>query len=215
MFQVAPHWWCGIFSPQGEQLLTQHVAQSGLCPVEVALSQYYVYTSIHQNYPLNLALFSTILEKLEKHLQKGIITEEGVRLFWDSTIKLLPSCFSIIRKIRKKNTNEKTVLKQVREVLKILNYVDALKPPTNMDLFPSTLYPWATYNRDEPNCDIPAMLHDAVAKGASDWLNHILENNTKVDESGTARSQNLIQIIQLIRSDLQKAIEFYDKLFQE
>lgn len=183
--------------------------------MEVALSQYCVYTSVHQNHPLNLALFSTTLEKLEKHLQKGVITEEGVKLFWDSTRKLLPSCFSIIRKIRKRNTNEKTVLKQVREVLKILNYVSVLQPPTDMDLFPSTLYPWATYSRNDPNCDIPAMLLDAVAKGASDWLTHLLENNTKVDESGTARSQNLIQIIQLIRSDLQKAIEFYDKLFQE
>lgn len=212
---MAPNWWCGIFSPQGEQLLTQHVAQSGLCPVEVALSQYCVYSSIHQNHALNLALFTKLLEKLVKPLQKGVIPEEDVKLFWDATKKLLPSCFSIIRKIRRKKTNEKTVLKQVKEVVKILSYLSELGVPANLDLFPSTLYPWATYNSDEPNCDISAMMNDAVTKGASDWLNHILENNTKFDESGVAKLRNLIQIIQLIRSDLQKAIEFYDKLFQE
>lgn len=183
--------------------------------MEVALSQYCVYASIHQNHALNLALFTKLLEKLVKPLQKGIILEEGIKLFWDATKKLLPSCFSIIRKIRKKNTSEKTVLKQVKEVVTILSYLSELDIPAHVDLFPSALYPWATYTRDEPNCDISAILNDAVAKGANDWLNHILENNTKFDESGVARLRNLIQIIQLIRSDLQKAIEFYDKLFQE
>lgn len=191
------------------------MAQSGLCPVEVALSQYCVYASIHQNHALNLALFTKLLEKLVKPLQKGVILEEGIKLFWDATKKLLPSCFSIIRKIRKKNTSEKTVLKHVKEVVKILSYLSELELPANMDLFPLTLYPWSTHNKEEPNCDISAILSDAVAKGANDWLNHILENNTKFDESGVARLRSLIQIIQLIRSDLQKAIEFYDKLFQE
>lgn len=160
-------------------------------------------------------MFSTLLEKLIKPLQKGVIVEDNVKLFWDATKKLLPSCFSIIRKIRKKNTKEKTVLKQVREVLKILNYLSTLEPPANLDLFSSVLYPWVTYSGDEPNRDILRTLNDAVSQGASDWLNHILENNSKQDESGIAKLQNLIQIIQLIRSDLQKAIEFYDKLFQE
>ncbi|KRT83052.1 C2 domain containing protein, partial [Oryctes borbonicus] len=37
--KVAPHWWCGIFSPQAESLITQHTAQSGLCPIDTALAQ--------------------------------------------------------------------------------------------------------------------------------------------------------------------------------
>lgn len=183
--------------------------------MEATVSQYCVYACIHQNHALNLALFATILEKLLKSLQKGAISEEDVKLFWDASKKLLPSCFSIIRKIRKKSTNEKTVLKQVREVLKILNCLSTLEPPAGFDLFPATLFSWVTYNGDGPNCDISTTLRDAVTQGASDWLNHILENNTKSDDSGIARLQNLIQIIQLIRTDLQKAIEFYDKLFQE
>lgn len=159
-------------------------------------------------------MFATLLDKLLKPLQKGTISEESVKLFWDATKKLLPSCYSIIKKIRKKDMKEKIVFKQVKEVLKILNHLSSLEPPANLDLFPSELYPWITSNR-EPNCDIFGMLNDAVTKGAKDWLNYTLENNKSADNSGLARLHNLLQIIQLVRSDLQKAIEFYDKLFHE
>ncbi|KAJ8919012.1 hypothetical protein NQ315_016917 [Exocentrus adspersus] len=138
-----------------------------------------------------------------------------MKLFWDATKKLLPSCFSVIRKIRKKHTNEKMTMKQVTDVLKILKYINSLEPLPNTDLFPTSLYPWVTFQGDEPNCRVLETLNDAVSQGASDWLNHILENNKRPDETELARLQNLIQIIQLVRSDLQKAIEFYDKLFQE
>ncbi|VEN33614.1 unnamed protein product [Callosobruchus maculatus] len=176
---VAVNWWCGTFTPQGEQLLTQHIAQSGLTPTEVALCQYYVYSSIHQSHALNLALFSNLLDKLVKPLQVGGVSEEDTKLFWDATKKLLPSCFSIIRRIRKKSLTEKAMVKQ-----------------------------------DERT--VPTVLNDAVAQGANDWLNHILENNNnKPDSSNVGKLQNMIQIIQLVRSDLQKAIEFYDKFFQE
>lgn len=213
--QVAPHWWCGTFSPHGEQLLTQHIAQSGLSPTEVALCQYCVFSGIHQNHSLNFTLFSNLLDKLIRPLQSNSISEEDVKLFWDATKKLLPSCFSVIRKIRKKSTNEKTMMKQVTEVLKIFNYISSLEPLPNTDLFPTTLYPWVTYQGDQPNCNIRETLNDAVSQGACDWLNHILENNKRPDETDLSKLQNLIQIIQLVRSDLQKAIEYYDKLFQE
>ncbi|KAJ8944670.1 hypothetical protein NQ318_015878 [Aromia moschata] len=215
MSKVAPYWWCGTFSPQGEQLLTQHIAQSGLNPTEVALCQWSVFAGIHQNHQLSFTLFSNLLDKLIKPLQSNSVSEEDLKLFWEATKKLLPSCFSIIRKIRKKSTSEKATMKQVTEVLKILNYINSLEPLPNFDLFPSTIYPWITYHGEGNNCNVPATLNDAVAQGASDWLNHILENNKRPDETEISRLQNLIQIIQLVRSDLQKAIEFYDKLFQE
>ncbi|XP_072393128.1 protein unc-13 homolog 4B isoform X4 [Diabrotica undecimpunctata] len=212
--KVAPHWWCGSFTPQGEQILTQHIAQSGLSPIEVAVCQYCVFAAIHQNHALSLTLFSNLLDKIVRAVQGSGMCEEDIKLFWDATKKLLPSCVKVIRKIRKKNTNEKTKMKQVTEVLRILNNINSLEPPPNFDLFPVMLYPWISF-REEPNCDIPSIINDAVSQGALDWLNHIMENNKRPDESELARLQNMIQIIQLIRSDLQKAIEFYDKLFQE
>ncbi|XP_066150952.1 protein unc-13 homolog 4B isoform X3 [Euwallacea fornicatus] len=212
--KVSTYWWCGNFSPQAEQLLTQHVAQSGLSPTEVALCSYSVYAGIHHSHPLSFALFSKLLEKLLRPLQTEIVPEEDLRLFWDATRKLLPSCFSIIRKIRKKTANEKTMMKQIIEVLKILHYLKILEP-ANIDLFPRNLYPWITCNEEGPHCDIQQTLNDAITQGASDWLNYIIENNKETTGTALARLQNLIQLVQLLRSDLQKAVEFYDKLFIE
>lgn len=212
---MAPYWWCGTFSPQATSLLTQHIAQSGLTPTEVAVCQFSVYAAVHQSHALNFTLFSNLLEKLIKPIQTNSICEEDVRIFWDGVKKLLPSCYSIIRKMRKKNVNEKTTMKQVIEVLKILFYIGSLEPLPNTDLFPSSSYPWISSKGDGPNCDIFSTLTDAVSQGANDWLNHILDNNKRTDDADVSKMQNLIQIIQLIRSDLQKAIEFYDKHFQE
>lgn len=118
---MSGYWWCGNFSPQANQLLTQHIAQSGLTQTEVALCSYSVYAGIHQRHPLSFALFSKLLDQLLKPLQTEIVPEEDMKLFWDATRKLLPSCFSIIRKIRKKTTNEKTVMKQA-SYLRLVHY---------------------------------------------------------------------------------------------
>ncbi|XP_049820275.1 protein unc-13 homolog 4B isoform X3 [Aethina tumida] len=213
--KVAPFWWCGTFSPHGDCLLTQHIAQSGLTPTEVALCQYSVFANIHQSHALSFALFSKLLSSIIKPLQNGAVCFEDVKLFWDATKKLLPSCFSVIRKIRTKNNNEKTIMKQVTEVLKIINYISMLEPLPSLDLFPSNIYKWATYSGDGPNCDIIGILNDAVVKGASDSLNCLSESLNTSDTSDVGRLTYLIQIIQLVKSDIQKSIEYYDKLFQE
>lgn len=57
-------------------------------------------------------------------------------------------------------------------------------------------------------------VHDAVCSGAQEFLHHVNESN---DERGSNEDklQNIIKITQLIRSDLQRGIEYYDKVFQE
>lgn len=211
--KVAQFWWCGTFSPQGDALLTQHIAQSGLLPPEVALCQWSVYTSVHPNHALSFSLFSKLLEKLVRPLQNGI-NEEDLKIFWEGAKKLLPSCFSVIRKIRKKDFKDKMTVQQVTEVLNILGYIKMLGAPSDIDLFPNNMYPWVTFSEDSKR-DILSVVDDAVKQGADDWFNHITENNVQQVDSDVGRLEYLIQAIQLVKSDLQKAIEFYDKLFQE
>lgn len=58
-------------------------------------------------------------------------------------------------------------------------------------------------------------LVEAIRKGAKDWFDHLLENNTVEDDSDDAKLKCLVKIVQLVRTDLQKAVEYYDKMFQE
>lgn len=209
--KVAPYWWCGNFSAPAEAVLTQHVAQSGLGVTENYLAQWSVFCAVTVDHPLSFTLFGSILDKIGKPIQSGIVLEEDLKLFWDGAKKLLPTCFSFIRKLRKKTAGDKNVIKTLREVLKVLNKLSALDVPDAVEIFPEHLYGWLKGNK----FSIQDVLSQATTQGASDWFIHIIENNECKDKSEESRLQHLIRVIQLVRSDLQRAIEYYDRVFQE
>lgn len=136
--KVAPYWWCGKFSEQGEAVISQHSAQSGITPTVRALSQWSAYTTIHANHALAFKLFENLLEKLQKYLSNA--TSDDIKLFWDGVKKLLPSCFSVIRNIRKKTSSDKNSVKMLSEVLSILSTISSLDIPIDLDLFPRNIY---------------------------------------------------------------------------
>lgn len=138
--QVAPYWWAGKFSEHGETVITQHSAQSALTPIDCALTQWSVYTVIHGDHPLAFGLFDTLLEKLIRPIQANSLSDDDVKSFWDGTKKLLPSCFSVIRKLRKKTESDKNSIKTLTEVLSVISKIAMLEPPEGTDLFPRKVY---------------------------------------------------------------------------
>lgn len=212
--KVAEHWWNGNFSPQAGALITQHIAQTGLQNNDVTLAKWFVYCKIHKDYPLSYGLFLNLLDKLLKPLQANYYCEEDMKVFWEACRKLMPSLFSLIRRLRKKC--EKNVLKQLKEVLMIFSKLFTLDLPTTIDLFPENEYKWlANVITSDGNFDIKKALNEAIIQGANDWFNYVLETNVNIEETNDGKLRHLVKLIQLVRSDLQKSIEFYDKCFQE
>lgn len=61
-----------------------------------------------------------------------------------------------------------------------------------------------------------AIVEQAIRCGAQEYLYHVNEATAKDKNlSNEEKLQNVIKITQLVRSDLQRGIEFYDKLFLE
>ncbi|VVC94085.1 unnamed protein product [Leptidea sinapis] len=168
--KVAPFWWCGNFSAPAEGILTQHAAQSGLSLTDNLLAQWSVFCAVTPDHPLSFVLFNNLLDKLTKPLQSGLINEEDVKLFWDGAKKLLPTCYSHVRKLRKKTAGDKSVMKTLREVLKILFKLSALDVPETIDLFPANLYGWLRDNDDGSKLSIQEVLNQAAIQGAADCL---------------------------------------------
>ncbi|XP_059619903.1 protein unc-13 homolog 4B isoform X1 [Phlebotomus argentipes] len=213
--KVAPYWWSGKFTDKGESILTQHTAQSGLTQTDVSLVEWSVYAGIHTEHPLAFSLFDKLLDKVIRPIQTESVSSDEIKLFWDATKKLLPSCFAIIRKLRKKTAGDKNCVKTLIDVLNILAKIAMLEPPEGTDLFPVQQYGWMKDNSEKPNWDIRGALRDAVIAGAYDWFNTINDDTECQKGTDEAKLQHIIKLIQLIRSDLQRAIEYYDKIFQE
>ena len=52
----------------------------------------------------------------------------------------------------------------------VLANLSTIQPSEGTDLFPASVYGWLTITSDGPNCDIKAVLNDAVTLAAADWL---------------------------------------------
>lgn len=220
--QVANYWWCGKFSPKAETIRSQHAVQSGLSTFDCALSQWSVYASIHEEHPLSFNLFNSILNIIIPHLKCMQTNCEDMKLFWDGAKRILPSCFSIIRKLRAKNVSDKHVVKTLIEVLDIVASIKTFELPEDVDIFPSNVYGWLSREKNEEQAyTIDEVMIDAINIGAKEWLENIMEANRQT-KSNAGEAQNdeddlqyLIKIIQMVRSDLQRAREFFDKIFSE
>lgn len=141
-----------------------------------------------------------------------------MKTFWDGTKRLLPSCFSLLRNLRSKNVSDNKVLKSLSEVLDILAKLKTLEARVTVELFPSTVYGWIdNSNSDSEPLNIDKVLVQAINTGAKEWFEYVIEGSkqTKTNESDEDKLQYVIMIIQMVRSDLQRAMEYFDKLFYQ
>lgn len=138
--KVAPFWWSGKFSAQGEAVIAQHSTQSGLTTNNCVLAQWSAFTTVHTSHSLAFKLFETLLEKLVRHIRTAELSGDEVKMFWEGIRKLLPSCFSVIRNIRKRTVGDKNSVKILNEIVSIISIVGQLTPPAEFDLFPRNVY---------------------------------------------------------------------------
>jgi BAI1-associated protein 3 len=216
--KVVPYWWAGKFSNEAETILTQHSAQSGLPALDLSFVRWSVYSDVHASHPLSFSLFEQILDKLMRPVQSEESEKsEEIKLFWEATIKFLPTCFSMVRKIRKLENTDKNGVKTLNDVLNIISKVSSLQPPEAVDLFPAHSYKWLRRTDLDAGYSLHDALNDAVHSGATTWFQRVTKEIQNPDESNDNEKelQYMVRVIQMVRSDLQKAIEYYDKSFKK
>lgn len=141
--QVAHYWWSGKFGGPADAILTQNAAQSGLNASQLALAEYSVFAGIHTRHPLSYALFESLLDKIVKALQTKVAYDsEEIKLFWEASRNLLPSCLNFIRKIHNQvPTTNRDVIVKLTNILNIISRIAMVEPPEGTDLFPAKIYP--------------------------------------------------------------------------
>ncbi|XP_026840156.1 protein unc-13 homolog 4B isoform X1 [Drosophila persimilis] len=213
--QVAFYWWSGKFSENAEIIRSQHAVQSGLTPIDCAISQWHAYSIIHETHKLNFSLFNSILDVLTPVISCMQKDSEDLATYWDGVRRILPSCFAVLRKIRYKNVSDLNITRAVSEVLDILGKVKLFEVPVTIDIFPTSVYGWIHRNDGKNICNVDSAIIDAINTGTKEWLEHIVEGSkySKDNETDEEKLQYIIKLIQMIRSDLQRAMEYFDKLF--
>ncbi|KAE8741885.1 hypothetical protein FOCC_FOCC012589 [Frankliniella occidentalis] len=211
--KLEPYAWCGEFDELASTILRQHAVQSGLTAFDQTLARWVEFCSVHVDHPLSFYLFAQLGNQLQKPITDGMFSTEEIKHFWEATKKFLPSCMNSVRRLRKISNCDRGTLLQITGIVNTLSSLATLTPPEGTDLFPRSVYGWLSNPTDQPNCDINGVLSDAVKHGAEEWLCHILENNTVDGPSEEDRLRHVIKLVQLVRSDLLKAIEYHDKIF--
>ncbi|KAK9305781.1 hypothetical protein QLX08_003300 [Tetragonisca angustula] len=209
--KIEKYCWCGRWSAPAEVLLLQHSAQRGLLARNVTLAQWIEYARIHQEHPLNFTVFNKLAIDLLRPMENGLFSPDETKLFWDATKKLLYSCLNSVRKIRRLAAGDKNAMTQLSAILGILSSISSLKMPADCNLFPAKMYSWLPDPDEAPS--VLQALEYTVEQGGAEWFEHILNNNFPESESDEDALKHHIKVIQLIRADLQNAIDNYDKLF--
>ncbi|XP_074096629.1 C2 and C2B_Munc13-like domain-containing protein staccato isoform X2 [Cotesia typhae] len=210
--KVEKYCWCGRWSAPAEALILQHSAQRGLLARNVFLSQWVEYSRIHQQHPLHFAVFNKVAVELLRPLENGLFSKDEEKLFWDATKKIVYSCLNSIRKIRRLSAGDKNVMTQMGAILGILSSINSLRILDDFDLFPQKMFGWFPEPEDM-NVDVMKALEYSVIQGGAEWFDHILNNNTPESDSDDDALKYQIKVIQLIRADLQHAMEIYDRMF--
>lgn len=212
---MAHYWWSGKFSSMADTIISQHQAQSGLTEIDISFAQWSVFTEVHHQHPLSFELFEKILEVLVRPIQTGNVNHaEELVVFWESTKRLLPSCFGIVRKLRKTLAGDANSVRNLAKALNIIAKISSLEIPESVNLFPPQYYGWLK-KVGETSWDIGKALNHAVLIGTEEYFDSIIDHDELLSDDNDVRLQQLIKVIQLVRSDLQRAIEHHDKIFQE
>ncbi|KAF7995549.1 hypothetical protein HCN44_006656 [Aphidius gifuensis] len=210
--KIEKYCWSGCWSSPAEVLIQQHIVQRGLLLRNVSLAQWIEYSKIHQQHPLNYSIFNKLAIELLRPLENGLFSNDEIKLFWDSTKKIIYSCLNSIRKIRRLTGGDRNAVSQVGSILGILSSVSSIEIPQDFDLFPRKMFGWLP-QPDGTDIDIIKALEYTVIQGGIEWFDDIMNKNLPQLDSDDNALKYYIKIIQLIRADLQNAIETYDKLF--
>ncbi|XP_018351184.1 PREDICTED: BAI1-associated protein 3 isoform X3 [Trachymyrmex septentrionalis] len=210
--KIEKYCWCGRWSGPAEALILQHSAQRGLLARNLALAQWIEYARIHEEHPLSFIIFNELIINLLRPMDSGLFSVDETKLFWKATKTVVFSCLNTIRKIRKLILGNQNTIIQLTSILRVLSSISSLKVPEDVDLFPAKMYFWFSES-ENLKIDILQGLEYTITQSCTEWFEHILSNNSPETESDEDALRYYIKVIQLIRADLQRATDYYDKIF--
>lgn len=212
---VARYWWSGKFTSPGEAILKQHAICADLSDCEKALIYWNAYTTVHTSYPIAFSLFEGLMNKIYAYISSNAVDSDDLRKFWIGAKKILPSCFAVIIKLRKRIAGDNDIVKTVTSVLHMLTKLERIRNTCDIDLFNPGDYEYFKHKIEQnPQIQISEVTLLAVRTGARIWFDQAVKDVMKPNSSNEEKLNNSIKLIQLLLSDIKRASTYYKATFQ-
>uniref|UniRef100_A0A182PAH9 C2 domain-containing protein n=1 Tax=Anopheles epiroticus TaxID=199890 RepID=A0A182PAH9_9DIPT len=213
---VARYWWAGKLTSEGEAILQQYTKCANLTATEQTLIAWFVYTQVHLTYPLSITLLESVLDKLCVGYDVALTTDDERERFWEGARRIIPSCLSIIVKMRKRIAGDKDIVKTVTSVLQLLAKADQLATRKGANLFSDATT--RTLKLMSLDCTKHSTMKEAtvlaVQLGARTWFEASLSSAIEGSQSNEEKLRSLIKFVQLLQADLLRAKTYYDGVFK-
>ncbi|XP_040159189.1 protein unc-13 homolog 4B-like [Anopheles arabiensis] len=213
---VARYWWAGKLTSEGEAILQQYTKCANLTAIEQTLIAWFVYTQVHLTYPLSITLLESVLDKLCGAYEVALTTDDERERFWEGARRILPSCLSIVVKMRKRLAGDKDIVKTVTAVLQLLAKADQLAMRKGANLFSDATV--RALKQMAVDCTKHSTMKEAtvlaVQLGARTWFETSLASAIEGSQSNEEKLRSLIKFVQLLQADLLRAKTYYDGVFK-
>uniref|UniRef100_A0A182VXH0 C2 domain-containing protein n=1 Tax=Anopheles minimus TaxID=112268 RepID=A0A182VXH0_9DIPT len=213
---VARYWWAGKLTSEGQAILQQYTKCANLNATEQTVIAWFVYTQVHLTYPLSISLLESVLDKLCAGYDVALTSDEERERFWEGARRILPSCLSIIVKMRKRLAGDKDIVKTVTSLLQLIAKADQLAVRKGVGLFSDATV--RSLKQMALDCTKRSTMKEAtvlaVQLGARNWFETSLSSAMEGSQSNEDKLRSLIKFVQFLQSDLLRAKTYYDGVFK-
>ncbi|XP_059489785.1 protein unc-13 homolog 4B-like [Neocloeon triangulifer] len=168
----AVFYWDGKLCETAEQILAQHRAHASLNELQVLLARWAGFCDQLEETPYNFLVLEELLQKFTtlQAKEEKLLENHEAKMFWEANKNLLPPCLKFIRYLFKmKNNFGDAMDQQLGTMLRILAILIEIKPPEDIDIFPSSRYTWLKTHHGMNN-KLKRKVLDGIVHSAREWI---------------------------------------------
>ncbi|XP_054861409.1 BAI1-associated protein 3 isoform X2 [Amphiprion ocellaris] len=194
-----PYNWNGQVSAPAWTVLTHHAVQTDLSPLQQAIIRWQCYSSHHRTQRVCYSLLLRLLRTIDAEWDPPAVRGDMERQLSDSFRLYTEHCLCLMKNMRQVfPCTSAAAITRYELMLRGIGYMQ------NMQAF-KTVCPL----RNELHLDITT----AVKKGTAEWYESLIARYRPEDGTLEEQLKKLVQVIDAVCADVQRAQNIYNKLF--
>ncbi|XP_033827680.1 BAI1-associated protein 3 [Periophthalmus magnuspinnatus] len=194
-----PYNWTGQVSPPAWTVLTHHAVQTDLSPLQQAIIRWQCYSTHHRTQRVCYSLLLRLLRSIDAEWDAPTVRGDLERQLSDSFRLYTEHCLCLMKNMRQVfPCSSAAAITRYELMLRGIGYMQ------NMRAF-KTVCPL----RNELHLDITT----AIKKGTAEWYEGLIKRYKAEDGTLEEQLKKLIQVVDAVCVDVQRAQNIYNKLF--